>query len=252
MRECRGRRRELRGAGEGRRGEPRDVALAAAEMGERRGYAFPCASVTGRMRAVRDLVEHEPAQEALRQLQEFYGMGVESPSRDGTRGSRRGHARRGSVAWEAACLAAGSGGDTDTIGAIATAICGGLNPCQVPREVVARRSGTSTSSILGRWHTRSPILPGSPVQSLHGHSSRYKKGGPPPEGDGPQLCRGLCAGCRYSLSAALTATAQATVAPTMGLLPMPMKPIISTWAGTEEEPANWASECMRPMVSVMP
>ncbi len=35
-----------------------------------------------------------------------------------------------------------------------------------------------------------------------------------------------------------TATATATVAPTMGLLPMPKKPIISTWAGTEEEPAN--------------
>ena len=36
------------------------------------------------------------------------------------------------------------------------------------------------------------------------------------------------------------------------MIPMPMRPIISTWAGTEEEPANWASECMRPMVSVMP
>ena len=54
----------------------------------------------------------------------------------------------------------------------------------------------------------------------------------------------------FRLSA--TATATATVAPTIGLLPMPRKPIISTCAGTEEEPANWASECMRPMVSVMP
>ena len=49
-----------------------------------------------------------------------------------------------------------------------------------------------------------------------------------------------------------TATAQATVAPTIGLLPMPIRPIISTCAGTEEEPANWASECILPMVSVMP
>ena len=49
-----------------------------------------------------------------------------------------------------------------------------------------------------------------------------------------------------------TATATSTDAPTIGLLPMPMSPIISTCAGTEEEPANWASECMRPMVSVMP
>ena len=35
-----------------------------------------------------------------------------------------------------------------------------------------------------------------------------------------------------------TATAIATDAPTIGLLPMPRKPIISTCAGTEEEPAN--------------
>ena len=38
--------------------------------------------------------------------------------------------------------------------------------------------------------------------------------------------------------ASSTATATATVAPTMGLLPMPIRPIISTCAGTEEEPAN--------------
>ncbi len=54
----------------------------------------------------------------------------------------------------------------------------------------------------------------------------------------------------FKLSA--TATATATVAPTMGLLPMPRKPIISTWAGTELDPANCASECIRPIVSVMP
>lgn len=35
-----------------------------------------------------------------------------------------------------------------------------------------------------------------------------------------------------------TATAHATVAPTIGLLPIPIKPIISTCAGTEELPAN--------------
>ena len=56
----------------------------------------------------------------------------------------------------------------------------------------------------------------------------------------------------YFFRLSSTATATETVAPTMGLLPMPRKPIISTWAGTEEEPANWASLCIRPMVSVMP
>ena len=64
------------------------------------------------------------------------------------------------------------------------------------------------------------------------------------------LLQSYCEGDYFIASS--TATATATVAPTMGLLPMPRKPIISTCAGTEEEPANWASECIRPMVSVMP
>ena len=57
-------------------------------------------------------------------------------------------------------------------------------------------------------------------------------------------------GNHFKLSS--TATATLTVIPTMGLLPAPRKPIISTCAGTEEEPANWASPCIRPMVSVKP
>ena len=55
-----------------------------------------------------------------------------------------------------------------------------------------------------------------------------------------------------SLAASSMLTATATVAPTIGLLPMPMRPIISTCAGTELEPANCASECIRPIVSVIP
>src|SRR3989339_471127 len=49
-----------------------------------------------------------------------------------------------------------------------------------------------------------------------------------------------------------TATATATEAPTIGLLPIPIRPIISTCAGTEEDPANCASECILPIVSVIP
>ena len=56
----------------------------------------------------------------------------------------------------------------------------------------------------------------------------------------------------YLFKAWATSTAQATVQPTIGLLPIPRKPIISTWAGTDEDPANWASLCIRPMVSVIP
>ena len=68
-----------------------------------------------------------------------------------------------------------------------------------------------------------------------------------------ETCAAVCScGNANYFMASSTATAQATVAPTMGLLPMPMRPIMSTCAGTELEPANWALECMRPMVSVMP
>ena len=42
----------------------------------------------------------------------------------------------------------------------------------------------------------------------------------------------------YLFIASSTATATATVIPTIGLLPAPISPIISTCAGTDEEPAN--------------
>ena len=56
----------------------------------------------------------------------------------------------------------------------------------------------------------------------------------------------------FLLIARSIATAIATVAPTIGLLPIPITPIISTCAGTEELPANCASECILPIVSVIP
>ena len=89
-----------------------------------------------------------------------------------------------------------------------------------------------------------------PLEVRRPRSPTYKKG-PPPNGDGPKTrqCREARA---YFLRDSSTATAHATVQPTMGLLPMPMRPIMSTCAGTELEPANCALECMRPMVSVMP
>ena len=65
----------------------------------------------------------------------------------------------------------------------------------------------------------------------------------------------FCKACRNGTDyfmASSTATAQATVAPTMGLLPMPIRPIISTCAGTDEEPANCASPCILPIESVRP
>ena len=67
-----------------------------------------------------------------------------------------------------------------------------------------------------------------------------------------KVCGFLKSILNYLFIAFSTATATATVAPTMGLLPIPMRPIISTCAGTDEDPANCASECILPIVSVMP
>ena len=51
-------------------------------------------------------------------------------------------------------------------------------------------------------------------------------------------CFFLAEALNYLFKAVATSTAQATVQPTIGLLPMPRNPIISTCAGTDDEPAN--------------
>ena len=51
-------------------------------------------------------------------------------------------------------------------------------------------------------------------------------------------CFFLAEALDYLFKAVATSTAHATVQPTIGLLPIPRNPIISTCAGTDEEPAN--------------
>ena len=72
------------------------------------------------------------------------------------------------------------------------------------------------------------------------------------KGSSKRNCLSFILGNRDYFIASSTATAQATVIPTIGLLPAPIRPIISTCAGTEEEPANCASPCILPMESVRP
>ncbi len=62
------------------------------------------------------------------------------------------------------------------------------------------------------------------------------KKSPLSEKSGDERCSSKKTYCFFM--ACSTATATSTEAPTIGLLPMPMSPIISTWAGTEEDPAN--------------
>lgn len=107
-------------------GELWDVALDAARRGEQRGNAIPSASVFVRMKSVRGLVEHEDEQMVVKKLQTFYGCGLESvetaPAAFAIISLAEGYP------LEAARIAANIGGDTDTLGAIAAAICGGMHP----------------------------------------------------------------------------------------------------------------------------
>ena len=130
-------------------------------------------------------------------------------------------------------------------------------------ECLSRRllpSAKSTSLVRGRL-SKAPATAGTPLKTApskrelsaaklltEGVLSLYAKKHRP---EAVLLCV-IQIPKNYFFMASSTATATATVAPTIGLLPMPRKPIISTCAGTELEPANCASECIRPMVSVMP
>ena len=96
--------------------------------------------------------------------------------------------------------------------------------------------------------TRLFLLQGKSRDSLRVGTRRRA----PKKGSSKRNCLSFILGNRDYFIASSTATAQATVIPTIGLLPAPIRPIISTCAGTEEEPANCASPCILPMESVRP
>ncbi len=124
--------------------------------------------------------------------------------------------------------------------------------------IVSKNMGESILSGVSLYSTRLPDgAQGQGVRNVRKNGKKAGKNGEnafiTKEKNPPPKRKVLPKKLNYAFfCASSTATATATVAPTIGLLPMPIRPIISTCAGTEEEPANWASECIRPMVSVMP
>lgn len=103
-----------------------EIVLAAVESGGRRGYPFPTVLLRRRIEAVRELTAVKPKEMVLRELTDFYGTGVETI--ESIPAALAVIQLAGGNAWEAACLSAELGGDTDTIGAISAAICGGIRP----------------------------------------------------------------------------------------------------------------------------
>lgn len=110
-----------------------EIALTAVEGGEKRGYPFPTVSLRRRLEAVRTLTIEKEKEAVLRELKDFYGTGVETI--ESIPAVMAVVQLAGGNAWEAACISAELGGDTDTIGAISAAICGGIHP-EFPDGVV--------------------------------------------------------------------------------------------------------------------
>ena len=110
------------------------IAYKAAQTGEKRGYGFPTASVSKRMMLVHQLVENEPVSKVVDQIKGIWGMGVEAvetcPAVFAMIFLGKGNP------WAVAQFCAGMGGDTDTIGALATEISAAMNPDALPAELV--------------------------------------------------------------------------------------------------------------------
>ncbi|TQI67435.1 ADP-ribosylglycohydrolase family protein [Clostridium sp. KNHs216] len=90
------------------------------------GFQIPSASLTERMKLAKQLIQNRTAAEAMKKLYDVVGTGVETietiPSVLAVIKLSEGDP------LASAKISASLGGDTDTIGAISTAICGGMNP----------------------------------------------------------------------------------------------------------------------------
>ena len=110
------------------------LAFDAINAAKKYGHDFPAASLTFRMNQARKILRQE-ADEAviLKRLYEEIGTGMETietiPSAFVIVELAKGDPLK------AAQLSASLGWDTDTIGAISAAICGGMNP-QLPKEMI--------------------------------------------------------------------------------------------------------------------
>ncbi|MFD1413163.1 ADP-ribosylglycohydrolase family protein [Oceanobacillus jeddahense] len=102
-----------------------DIAYEAIDMGMRKGYDLPGPSLKYRIESAKEIVENNNLSGAKEKLYDQIGTGVETvetiPSVLAVVTMAAGRP------MEAAKISASLGGDTDTIGAISAAICGGMN-----------------------------------------------------------------------------------------------------------------------------
>ncbi|MGX7264777.1 ADP-ribosylglycohydrolase family protein [Enterococcus crotali] len=112
------------------------LAFATIEAAKAYGYDFPAASLAFRMNQARKILQEESDEQIiLQRLYEEIGTGMETietiPSAFAIVDLAKGDTLK------AVQLSASIGWDTDTIGAISGAICGGMNPV-LPKEMIAQ------------------------------------------------------------------------------------------------------------------
>lgn len=90
------------------------------------GFQIPSASLVERMKLAKQVISHCTTDEAMKNLYEIIGTGVETIETIPSVLAIVELSKGDPIA--SAKISASLGGDTDTIGAISTAICGGMNP----------------------------------------------------------------------------------------------------------------------------
>jgi len=103
-----------------------NIAIVAAEIGQKRGFSIPCPSLVKRIEKAREIATKYDLSEARKMIYEELGTGVETIETIPAVLAMIQLAKGDPMI--AAQLCASLGGDTDTIGAISCAICGGMNP----------------------------------------------------------------------------------------------------------------------------
>lgn len=101
------------------------LALEAISLGNKKGYRLPGVSMEYRIKTIKKLVDTQSYDEVIYELQNLYGTGVESIETVPTVLAIIQLAKGDPC--KAARISANIGADTDTIGAISTAICGAMN-----------------------------------------------------------------------------------------------------------------------------
>lgn len=110
-----------------------EVAMQAILDSEGKGFDYPSASLLHRMKRAKEIVKTYSKEDAITILYEEIGTGIETietiPAVFAVVELAKGNPK------EAAIISANIGGDTDTIGAISAAICGGMNPAKDSEEI---------------------------------------------------------------------------------------------------------------------